>query len=366
MVPMTYVRGFAGGVLLLSGALGSGCGTDVSNAGPPGDGGVSGDACGKYYDSLIARASACSFIIPGTTPYLGERADFLRRCQAIADAPGSAAYANYVLGCASAIDAQPAGCTTLKGNELPACQGPAGTLTTGAACGKGTQCASGSCALMTAQGTDGGASTNPARCGTCAPSLPAGADCSAGSSVCAGDLVCLAGKCGAKPQEGQSCISIRRDGSTEVACASGLLCDADPKAPMLTGTCKTPPTKGAACNSRCASGLTCVNAVCSEFLTEGEDCGGRPTACRYNLTCDAVTKKCRPYTVLSAGQACALPGALCGAGMSCVITAPSASACVPLLPDGAVCKNEFGNPMCKLGSLCIDAKCQLDDPGSCK
>ena len=203
--------------------------------------------CDGYAAKFCERLLVCS------RPYLDGVYGTMERCQerlglecrTEATLAGSGLVGAAGMACAQALGM--ASCEDLLGNSVPACQ-VKGTLAKGAACGSGSQCASGFCRRP-----------ETAFCGTCDSAGAADAPCDSDDS-CQFPLLCSeAGRCAQPAAEGEFCNETR-------PCQAALLfCAAD-------NTCKRPSAEGKACNRSapmplqpCEIGFSCrpsANGLC--------------------------------------------------------------------------------------------------------
>jgi hypothetical protein len=321
-----------------------GAGSGGAGGGPSGTGGGRADAavaldapppvdlapdlpstefCAAYAAKFCDRVASCSppylVWVYGTTAACAQR--FELQCQAEAVAPGSGVSAAAAMTCAAALDG--ASCDDLMADSVPACQ-VKGTLPAGAACGSGSQCASGFCRTP-----------ETAFCGKCDARGAEGSSCDS-DAACQFPLLCSeAGRCAAPAGEGELCNESR-------PCKPGpLFCGSD-------NTCHRPSGEGKACNRTgsaayqpCETGLIC-----------------RPTA---NGTC-------RPLRLVDPGLTCGISPTgssvvLCNGSGSCVD-----DTCRLPGKDGEACTaSPLGDSGgCLPPALCLGGLCKLPDPASCR
>lgn len=162
------------------------------------------------------------------------------------------------------------------------------------------------------------------------------------------------GTCAALPLAGEACPAER--------CAPGLRC-------VPPGKCVQPVAIGAACNGSipCASGGACVGRVCVAPAKLGEKCdplGRSGPGCGEMITCDAKTKRCRPPTIASVGEACGLIGTELRPCTRAWCEAHGESGkCLPRSADGAACAS---NEACVIPATCVGGTCKMPDPASCR
>jgi hypothetical protein len=247
-------------------------------------------ACGDLAVARCQRSDQCTGGRRNVAVYGSEAACEARTtaaCVLDLAAPSTAQTAAGVEACATSVKTQ--SCADLF-DEVPtsACVPVAGTLTTGAACITGSQCASTFCSI----GPN-------AVCGSCA-TLPKAGDACATTEQCGerGGLTCAAGKCIPIGQSGSACTSA-------IPCGFGLSCvGASASAP---GTCQAAGADaGVACDPTEGSGAAC--------------------AVEQGLECDPGSRTCVLVAYVDGGGACgALDGGTvgCAAG-ACVIAAVDA------------------------------------------
>lgn len=233
-------------------------------------------------------------------------------CKTFTAWPGASWSSAQFAACSSAVSQ--ADCQALlSGNFNPAACPSTGSLANGKACGLDSQCQGGYC------------NTGTKLCGTCAGgNAKAGSPCTAAVD-CASNLVCIKGSCAQHVAAGGSC-------SSTVDCASGLAC--------VSGKCGAPVALGQPC-------------------TAGE--------CALNAYCDPQ-KVCATIPLAAAGQPCDLVNGKvvqCSGGAYCNLDKQGQSGtCMAPLADGASCDPNV--PDCLEPAQCINGKCALPDPSSCK
>lgn len=325
---MLWLRRFAGVAIAASSAACSSSGTATADAGAPDaadasrvdvDPRVRGDAqaaCARRATAYCARLASCypteARALFGNVPTC--EATIAIACTPTLLARGSTTTPADVDACAAAIPG--AACEALFGGNDPpdACKTKRGTLTDGATCGFGAQCASARCAI-------GGA------CGQCA--APAGAD--------------------------EACTDT-------FDCAYGLVC--------ADGACAAPRGMNEACNARrpCKLPLICDMGNCAAPLPLGEPCR------RADDTCDRTAALyCTPYsecdvaTFATRGACGPIAGggfAICAAGTACWRGGTGVMECVPLAPFGAACDDRAG-PGCLAPATCVNHVCVVKTEASC-
>ena len=173
--------------------------------------------------------------------------------------------------------------------DIPqACLQPPGAQAAGASCNWDFDCASLLCA------------GNEQSCGACVARGTVGQACD-GTELCALDLVCSAGKCGAPSGPNAAC-----DAASQSGCANGNTCS--------NGTCAPWGQAGADCDAArpCdgPNGFYCSASKCVKVTVaaEGQPCGTAVlSACAAGTSC--IGSKCMKAGAL---------GASCGPGVNCV------------------------------------------------
>jgi hypothetical protein len=116
----------------------------------------------------------------------------------------------------------------------------------------------------------------------------------------------------------------------------------------------------------CKAPLSCINKQCSEQLGAGGDCATEARACAPDFVCAKATKKCTAPTFVKPGETCDGDLIQCDLG-SCRVTAPATTGTCPgILPDGAACDSADRTKICDAYALCMEGKCTVPDPKSCK
>lgn len=304
---------------------GSGPGVDLGAA--PG-GSLEADYCGPLGALICARLGACGCgaLLPAETLDVAAcAANYSARCVA--------AYAQLeaavLAGEAVILGDQARACVELLAELTPACERPRGAVTQ---------------ALCPAWFTS---------------DVAIGAACS--FPVCAaGEGLCVAGTCSARPSLGQAC-------SPEGICAAGLLC--------IAGSCAAPVAAGGACviDDACAPPLRCLAGTCGALAEVGGMCSDT-SVCGPGLLCTAdscatraagscsVDLPCGNLELCATPRRCAPRGQL---GASC----DEDAACVDGLrcdPDSAVCVANPGlGEACVNGVLCAAELACDGDNGVC-
>ncbi len=283
-------------------------------------------------------------------------------CASPSDSPYSSACARMF------VDPAALGGQCDPSNVRLSCAGGSGLCAEGGACvetpGEGKPCANQVCAgdLVCVEGT----------CGAMpAPSnLPAGSECRA-SSQCAEGLGCVNGSCAAAKAIGESCddatvcvrgaecqpsnerVCLTKAGDGERCmgddCGAGLACDYTATFPV----CRPVVALGEACDMgrTCVAGATCNAGSCVLLPTQGETClFGQ---CAAGLVCDQSTQVCGERRPL--GQSCN-GSSECADGLACDM-ANFPGTCVTKSSAGGSCNGDSAR--CEAGLHCaIDGTCQ--------
>lgn len=334
--------------LLAAGLLVFACSS--SNDTPAGPAG----ACGALVDAQRSRVDRCH-----DSPGFLDAPEFSAYCAAFVGAPGMAAVGP-VGACAAKLKDLPCSQTI---SDVPECQAfdEHGTLADGAACASGGQCGSGSCA-------GGRLDDNEFRCGKCGPRLALGAACSEGQGDCAAGAKCRT-LVDAQGNASSACVPVVIVNEGEVCsapdkaleCAAGLRC-------VSAGDsvkCKKPLVEGAACGASdvCGGALQCVSGKCQLRGGEGATCDSG-SQCWGGFTCDAAAKKCVAVKLLAVGDACGgqVLNAKCVATAFCPAGSTSAK-CTAYKAKGEACT---ATDRCTPYTACLDGKCAVPDPSTCK
>jgi hypothetical protein len=185
-----------------------------------------------------------------------------------------------------------------------------GTFVDGAACGSGSQCASGYCKMAAA-----------AACGVCA----------------------------------------EYPGICTFSCAAGLVC--------ASGSCVAPGAAGDACTLAtmpCADHLSCVGGKCVAAAKPGERCApdGSAPVCDYDSLCSGAGV-CLTLSYAGLGETCGATGSttfvFCH-DAACRPTGGGLGVCTAYFADGAACPVDE----CALPYSCVAGVCTLSDPAACK
>lgn len=305
-------------------------GSSSSGSGQGGSGGGGVDpaavkaACDAFAKALCGKINECGPFL--TTVLYGDLATCEARlalaCPPAYAAPGVNATSKEIDACTSALAG--ASCDDMGSNNLPAaCQLSPGDLADGAPCGDDLQCASSHC----------GEPMNE-HCGLCSPKGAAGAAC-VENGDCAKGLICSGGN--------KTCVA---PGKMGAPCDANNVCS--PVYACRKGTCQAPLQQGASCDFNVQTTLP----ECD--LGKG-------------LYCEFFSQKCSPLKTAKGGQDCGVVGfeyILCVAGSTCSATGQSQGTCLGPIPEGGAC--DPAKPACLSPAQCIDSKCAIEDPATCK
>ena len=270
-------------------------------------------ACSEFSAAVCGRMRACTpFLLQavyGDTKTCAARSSL--QCKPMLAAAGSQALAPQIEFCAKAISSE--GCDEALDNPQPSACDIGGALAEGAPCAAGQQCQTAYC--KTAAGSV---------CGTCVKRVGSRYAC-LGDSDCVAGLVCDRGACAAP-------------GAPDAPCGGAL------------------PT--------CSRALTCISGICKKPSPVGARCAS-PTDCDGNqgLYCNILTRQCTQTRVTGAAQACGIVGNTlvgCSAGAACF-----RGRCTPPAADGASC-DPLNGPACLAPAQCMNGKCVVPDPASCR
>jgi hypothetical protein len=351
----------------LSGAVVS-CNGMTKAGGAPGD----GTSCGNYYDAITAYYSRCEPKLGSASLYYGDRARFVTHCTAVLAAPGvsSAMFDSALDACAGRM-LSPIACGDTPGRNT-ACTTPAGSYTTGTACGEDAQCASGYCKRAGPLTTGSEDTTTPTfGCGVCTEPIAIGRPCVPVDDRCVVGTSCLwssetgRGTCGT-PVFGLAGDPCNTDDKT---CDDGFKCDA------ATMTCIAYGAAGAECKNDldCQYPLVCtgndssgtprtcgtggdVGAACLPGLFEDE--------CKTGLLCDTTSKTCIALKYAGPGEPCDSETMFCTKGWC--YGDDAVGTCPTMIQDGAPCDPNAKDAQCDTFAHCVNGRCQVFDPSSCK
>jgi hypothetical protein len=278
--------------------------------------GVSEQACTDWATRYCKRLALCAPL--SVEIAYGEVAHCVERnrpvCVSALGASGTGQTPSRLESCAQAYDSAP--CEDVVVGKPPLSCNVPGSLAAGEACGDNAQCsgANGYCRM-------------------------------------ANDETC--GRCSVLGAAGAGCFSDRD-------CEYGLVC---------YFTCMPPVAPGAACDGmtrQCPATLVCFNYMCSTPAPADAPCDPRADNCDrdHGLFCDPQTKSCLHYTVADAGAACGT-GTACGAGSCTTDPETQKATCVANAADGTSCDAASG-PFCSAPARCVDTRCMLPDPSSCR
>jgi hypothetical protein len=340
---------------------------------------LGGGACGAYWDALQSYYGHCNTLFASGPP-LGARQRFVDFCETQGAAPGVIGndYDSTFDTCANAVTNATSTCADFQ--FVPMCAPSAGALADGAACGADAQCQSAFCkggGETTILATNGSGTTNY-NCGVCALRIPIGKACNtdAGDKCVDGaDCVFQVGKlpqyiCVATPppvQQGGDCASL-----TSGSCDVNLVCD------PIKLTCVPAAAAGASCDTTgdCLTDLVCVGAdfvkgvkgTCGAGANVGAPCSTTAvdSGCNRNLACAPSTKTCAVFGFAAQGQPCDNVATQCRTGFCNLPSIGGTGTCPTILADGAPCDATRNDQSCDTYSTCLNGRCQLFDPGTCK
>jgi hypothetical protein len=331
----SFAAAFIGSALAAFASLGAGgCSSSSSNDPTP------TQVCQHEFQAHAAYLGTC---YAGSTFALHDESRYVQACVLELNAPG-AAPASALDQCASKIAGATGSCGT---DDLLCDVTMKGSLANGSACGEGMQCQSGFC-----RATD--SSKSP--CGTCAPAIPAGAACDLGNPGCADGASCQ----GSLDSPENTCVAYT-DVEVGQSCKGAFVRCRDSFCSPKTSTCVPFVGANAACGQgdACGAGLLCTSGVCAPRKKAGEACT-LSLYCAPGLGCDGTSNTCVPQVSVEPEQACDAVH-VCRVGF-CSEFDPGK--CPPVVADGAACTR--GGPLCNNDAECIDGKCQVFDPASCK
>jgi hypothetical protein len=325
-------------------------------------GGGGGGACDQYFDALVSQSDQCG----GTRDLTNARARFLQLCGNAIAAPGAANFTSQLSACAQ---------TLASSCDYSACSDVTGTLDDGAPCAEGFQCKGGSCKKASDSST----------CGTCATAAAVGQPCDeSASQACAKGSICVGtgnagtGKCVAETisKAGEPCESDSPD--KFYRCDTGLRCKNASSGTTVSATCQPLGKTGDSCESRidCETGLVCSAGKCAAALAEGASC--TLDECGKGLGCNPDTKKCAAQVLAKIGEDCDEIYRVCETGVCSGLGSTSTGSgngapptttitpgkCVTPIPDGGECTKD--GPPCDTFANCVNGKCVLEDPSTCK
>ena len=222
------------------------------------------------------------------------------------DLPGSSSDYAQMRTCYAAMTA--AGCM-MYAKLLPECSTIGGEVPNGGVCTQNGECVAGSyCSRKDFKQS----------CGVCQTAGRVGATCDP-RHQCATDLRCVAKRCVVQAGEGETCNA-------------GLPCNI---------------------------GLSCVGGSCtSPHLAAGAACDEAMDLCAGSFACTSGT--CKPVKLVRPGDACSDDVGMCTHGSSCF-----GGKCVAAAADGAACDQKAG-PTCLRPAECIDGRCQMRTPATCR
>lgn len=256
-----------------------------------------------------------------------------------------------------------------------------GKLKDGAPCGQSSQCASGSCSNTSSGVVDG--------CGQCSPTTaaPSATPCGSNLAGCDWGTHCEDGSCvpTLAGKEGAPCAD------RGFICEVGLECvppfgRGDTAGDTSGYVCRALVTEGGACSEptgdapsttnagHCLPPLRCVRGTCTRPGNFGDTCknGCGPSLVCERKTHDDVDGMCVPIAFGPANATCDLQSERCTRGWCTAVDDKAAGRCVDPVADGASCFSQIASgsptsaPTCDVGADCVDHKCQIFDPASCR
>jgi hypothetical protein len=272
-------------------------------------------ACDDFFNAISTNPCLMNsgLALPiGPDYYARARMRWEPLCAKLLALPGQGAGAAWLEQCAHAAQ----GNAFCRGGEqsIAACNGgTAGTLPDGSACASGSQCQSTQCFP----------DSSPQGCGHCRPQM--------GPPPPPQTYGAAGGQC---------------------PCQDGLYCNA------MTGTCAPLATSGGSCSSSdgCDWPLYCGSGTCKPALNAGDACAPSDV-CSPGLYCDATAHCVAPQW--------AMPGATCGANVTCEIGQCFHGTCPTIIPDGQPCGPD-PTKMCDVYADCMGGTCQLQTPPTCQ
>lgn len=322
--------------------LGAACSSDPATGTSGGVDAAVTAACDKLFEARVAREATCGGVQLDDAAKGAAKTRARAACTSGATAPGTSATAATIDACASAVAA--ASCDPR--DERPLCEPAPGKLGDGTACFDEGQCTSGFCRHAPAGAT-------LARCGVCSPLIAIGASCTA-TDRCVKDAACLNGACVriTKVAAGGACV-----GQANLECEDGLVC-------AESGKCAARVAAGGACKSspECDLDLICASSKCASKRAEGESCKG-DEECGAGLVCAPKTGKCTKPKLAAPGEKCDGVLTQCTTG-GC--SAATNGVCPTVQAEGGPCDPADRKNTCDRFLRCVEGKCIVDDPASCK
>lgn len=204
-----------------------------------------------------------------------------------------------------------------------------------------------------------GTSATPEKTATCAASV--------GALAC-GDV--LAGNLGTACTVTAGALANGTACTEDAQCVSTFCARAPTDA---CGKCAPPTTAGGACvSSTCSRGTVCPKGA-TKCITSVRGAVG--AACTVQEECDlanavgcnTLSKKCIALALTPAGGQCGLNGNtfnVCAKSGAC--SSALSGTCSGAAADGATCSDADTGPHCLAPARCVNAKCIVTDPTSCK
>jgi hypothetical protein len=279
--------------------------------------------------------------------------------------------------CASTMQSLAATCGD---SDSTVCETSGGSLASGTACGNALQCASAFCkGSGITESSTGAMTTITATCGVCTDKIAVGQAC-ASSDRCIDGAACnqtpdptgaLSGVCAptVKNDIGGACGSSTNQGINQ--CKAGLRCGMDQKCAALGAS-------GSDCNSddECTYPLVCalsggdvVGTSCQTPKPAGAACVGNASAsgCARELGCDPSSQLCVAVVRVAPGGGCDDFAHVCAqGGCNTPVGGTLTGTCPALLNEGDACDPSANDKTCGGSSVCINGKCTIFDPSSCK
>lgn len=184
-------------------------------------------------------------------------------------------------------------------------------------------------------------------CGVCTDQGRAGSACAEDDECQSG--ICFTGMClPSNIQEMGPCTSDRQC-TTELVCRGG---SCRPLADHIGTACSL----DSDCNAFQSS---CMNSVCTELATPGQDCStwaagaGATPHCKWFASAGCIDAKCEGLPAVAKDAACGIDAAICGSGLWCFD-----SKCYPVGREGSSCDVDEA---CGPYALCVDRTCRFSD-----
>jgi hypothetical protein len=301
------------------------------------------DVCHQIYASVSGYFQTCGTI--GSD--LSDEGRFDQSCLFDLNAPGAGA--TKLEQCAGSFDSAKATCGAV---DESACAQPTGSLASGSPCGEGMQCQSGFCKT---------ANPYAPGCGVCADRIPVGQKCTV-ADLCVDGSWCVWGS-----NNSGTCTTVTKGdvgapcSGGASTCKDGLTCD------FATNTCVAPQAEGGSCTTRpdCHAPLACISGKCAQAKTAGQAC--LADQCAPGLGCDLQSQTCKARVAVDPGKACDNEVNYCRLGF-CQSSSGSGTTgtCSPIIADGQPCDITSTSATCDSNAQCVNGKCVIFDPSTCK